>query len=247
MQRSPIPWQIATVERIIVETPRVKTFSLSLPAWPGFIAGQHVDVRLTAPDGYQSRRNYSIASAPKTEGVIDLTIELIPDGEISPYFHRVVTVGDQIAIRGPIGGPFTWSHRQGGPLLLIAAGAGIAPIMSMLRHRHANGVGAPAALLYSSRSWDEVIYRGEIAEMSAEDDSLTVLHTLTRTRPEGWAGYARRIDAEMVENAITHIGEIGLAYICGSDGFVEMAANLLVDRGTDPTRVHTERFGPSGQ
>ncbi len=246
MQPSRIEWQPATIERTRVETPRVKTFSLSLQHPFGFRAGQHVDVRLTAPDGFQAQRSYSIASAPESQDLLDITVELMPGGVVSPYFHEAAAEGDRIELRGPIGGPFTWSHDQGGPLLLMAAGSGIVPIMSMLRHRRASGAHTQAALLYSSRSWEDVIYRSELAATAAVGSSLAVLHTLTRGQPRGWSGNARRIDAEMIEEAASRVGEVGRAYICGNDGFVETAANLLVDSGVESSRVRTERFGPTG-
>ena len=235
-------WQFGDVERIVDETFRVKTFTLRLPQWRPFVAGQHVDVRLTAPDGYQAQRSYSIASAPETEGVIDLTVEVMPDGEVSPYFHEVVEVDDTIEVRGPIGGPFTWTAAAGGPLLLVGGGSGIVPLMSMLRHRAAAAQEVPAVLLYSSRSLEEVIYRDELARDQA---NLTVLHTLTRSQPPDWGGYARRIDREMLTEAIERLSETCRVFICGSGSFAEHVANTLVDIGVAPERIRTERFGPS--
>ena len=177
-------WQIATVESIAAETYRAKTLRVSLPAWRPFRPGQHVDVRLTAPDGYQAQRSYSIASAPESQGVLDLTVELVDDGEVSPWFFDVAEPGDTFELRGPIGGPFTWSLEAGGPLLLVAGGSGIVPLMSMLRHRSAANGSSSALLLYSSRSLDDVIYRGEFESLAADPDGPIVLHTLTRAHPE---------------------------------------------------------------
>ncbi len=245
-----IEWQAATVEQITVETPRVKSFTLRPDRWHPFRAGQHYDIRLTAPDGYQSQRSYSIASAPENQGVLDFTIELIHDGEISPFFHEVVQLGDQIEIRGPIGGPFTWSVADGGPLLLplllIGGGSGIVPLMSMLRHRRESAGGPGATLLYSSRTLADVIYRRELDGMSASDETLSVHHTLTRSAPPDWRGYSRRVDSEMIAEVTDRSGPTCVAYICGPDGFVEAAADLLVARGIPPRSIHTERFGPSG-
>lgn len=248
MRPARLAWQTAAIERVVIETPRVRTFALRLREPMPFAAGQHVDVRLTAPDGYRASRSYSIASSPDDDGLIELSIELMPDGEVSTYFHGVSAVGDGVEIRGPVGGPFTWTPATAGPLLLIAGGSGIVPIMSMLRHRHAASanVAVPAVLLNSARSWDEIIYRTELHDMAAADPRLAVIHTLTRRQPPGWNGYSRRIDAAMIEDAISRIDEVGRAYICGSDGFVETAANQLVDRGVDPADVRTERFGPTG-
>ncbi len=200
-------------------------------------------MRLTAPDGYQAQRSYSIASAPETQGVIDLTIEIMPEGEVSPYFHEVVELGDTIELRGPIGGPFTWTPAAGGPLLLVGGGSGIVPLMSMLRHRGAAAPQVPAVLLYSSRAFEEIIYRNELELGGA---NLTVLHTLTRSQPTDWAGYGRRIDRLMLVEAIERLGGAGRVFICGSEGFTEGVANTLVDIGVEPERILTERFGPSG-
>jgi ferredoxin-NADP reductase len=245
--KKPLSWQFGTVQQSHVETHRVKTFTIGLPNWSGFRPGQHVDLRLTAPDGYQAQRSYSIASAPGKEDEIDLTIEFIPDGEVSPFFHEVVQPGDQIEIRGPIGGPFTWMTSMGGPLLLVAGGSGIVPLMSMLRHRSNTDPKIPALLLYSSRSLEEVIYRQELETAVAADLNLTVLHTLTRVQPDGWTGLRRRVDSEMLSQAMRRLGEPSHAYVCGPTGFVEVVADGLVDAGVDPATIHTERFGPSGK
>lgn len=246
-----VDWQIATVERVLVETSRVKTFRLTVQNFARFRPGQHVDVRLTAPDGYQAQRSYSIASAPVasepgSDGFLEITVEVIEDGEVSPYFHGVVREGDQIELRGPIGGPFTWTTAQGGPLLLVGGGSGIVPLMSMLRHRIASDDElVRAALLYSSRSQDDVIYKDELERMAA-GEQFDLHLTLTREQPPTWSGYSRRVDMEMLDQVVAQLGEPAMSYICGSTGFVESVASTLVDRGLPAESIRTERFGPSG-
>ena len=241
-----IEWQSATVEQISVETPGVKTFSLRPDRWVNFRAGQHYDIRLTAPDGYQAQRSYSVASAPEQQHALDFTVELIPDGEVSPFFHEVVEIGDQLEIRGPIGGPFTWSVESGGPLLLIGGGSGVVPLMSMLRHRSASHAAIPTTLLYSSRTTVDIIYRQELEGMPAHDEALSIHHTITRGAPPGWQGYSRRVDSEMLAEITAPMEAVGETYVCGPEGFVETVADLLVDGGIPPESIHTERFGPSG-
>jgi ferredoxin-NADP reductase len=241
----PLVWQIATVTAIRVETPGVSSFTLALPAWRAHRAGQHYDVRLTAPDGYQAQRSYSIASPPSRTGEVDLTIERIPDGEVSPYFHDVVEVGDRVEVRGPIGGYFVWEPALGGPLLLIAGGSGVVPLMAMLRERAAAGGSGPAVLLSSARTLEDLIYRDELAVLAGADQGLRLIQTLTRSQPPDWAGYARRIDREMLADALAAAGSQPLAYICGPTLLVETAANGLVELGVPPARVRTERFGPT--
>lgn len=228
------------------ETYRAKTFTIQLPEWAPFRAGQHYDVRLTAPDGYQAQRSYSIASAPETRGTIDLTIEEIPDGEVSPYFHNVVEPGDRVELRGPIGGPFTWEAGDGGPLLLVAGGSGIVPLMSIIRHKLAAAPDVRAVLLYSARSMEDVIYREALAGAVETTPSLSAMFTLTRRKPSGWGGYARRVDQAMLEEMLEMLREPPLSYVCGPTPFVEIAADALVEAGALPERVRTERFGPSG-
>ena len=241
----PLAWQIATVTAIRTETPQVSSFTLGLPNWRVHRAGQHYDVRLTASDGYQAQRSYSIASPPSRTGEVDLTVEKIADGEVSPYFHEVVTVGDQVELRGPIGGYFVWEPALGGPLVLVAGGSGVVPLMAMLRER-ASAESKPAAvLLYSSRTYDDVIYRDELASLDAGDDGLQVIQTLTRSQPAGWAGYDRRIDRPMLIEALAAAGADPLVYICGPTLLVEAAANGLVELGVPPAKVRTERFGPT--
>jgi ferredoxin-NADP reductase len=226
------------------ETPRVVTLQLESEAWPGHLPGQHVDVRLTAEDGYQAQRSYSVASAPLA-GYLELTVEDLADGEVSPYLSEELRRGDLLELRGPIGGYFTWTAADGGPLLLVAGGSGIAPLMSMLRQRQAAGSEVPTTLLYSSRSWEDIIYREELARMSA-DPALDIIHTLTRSHPADWDGYIRRIDAAMLAEVAGMTAPGGLAYVCGPTRLVENVASDLVALGYPPERVKTERFGPTG-
>ncbi|MGZ6030028.1 MAG: ferredoxin reductase [Myxococcaceae bacterium] len=241
----PISWQLATFTAIRDETPTVRSFSLSLPAWTGHRPGQHVDLRLTAADGYSVERSYSIASEPERAGEIDLTVERILDGEVSPFLHDVVVPGDRIEVRGPIGGYFVWQAALGGPLLLVAGGSGVVPLMAMLRHRSRAGSHVPTRLLFSSRHFEEIIYRGELDRLAA-GDGLEVIHTLTRSQPAGWTGYARRIDEEMLREVLAPLGPSARAYLCGPTSLVENAANALVRLGLPAGRIRTERFGPTG-
>ena len=246
IMKRPIEWQIATVKAIKPETPRVKTFTLNLPNWMPHRAGQHYDVRLTAEDGYQAQRSYSIASEPERAGEIDLTIERIEDGEVSPYLHDVLVPGDLIEVRGPIGGYFVWEAGMGGPLLLIAGGSGVVPLMAMIRHRQAAGSMVPARLLYSSRIREDVIYRDELEKLGEPGDELEIIYTFTRAQPPGWTGYARRIDNQMLSEVVKPLGNSPQTFICGPTLLVEAAANGLVQIGVKPGQVRTERFGPSG-
>lgn len=242
-----LAWQLATVKEIRQETPRVKTFTLALADWQPHRAGQHYDVRLTAPDGYQAQRSYSIASTPERQSEIDLTVEKLEDGEVSPYLHDVITPGDQLEVRGPIGGYFIWEASLGGPLLLVAGGSGIVPLMAMLRHRAAVGATVPARLLFSSRTLEDVIYGGELAALEALRDGLEVFHTLTRAQPSGWRGYARRIDQAMLREVAGPLGPAVQVFVCGPTALVESVANDLVQIGLPPGRIKTERFGPTGK
>jgi len=241
-----LEWQLATITAIRSETPQVKSFTFSLPGWLPHRAGQHYDVRLTAADGYRAQRSYSVASQPERTGEIDLTIERVEGGEVSAFMHETATVGDRIEVRGPIGGYFVWEVALGGPLLLVAGGSGIVPLMSMLRHRTASGSTAPARLLYSSRTYDDVIYRDELERAAAKKDGLEVFHTLTRSQPEGWTGFARRIDSKMLSEVSQAYGAKALTFICGPTPLVESAANGLLELGLKSERIKTERFGPSG-
>jgi ferredoxin-NADP reductase len=235
-------WHVADVVDVVTETPRVRTIAFDVPGWPGHRAGQHVDIRLTAEDGYQAQRSYSIASAP--DGTrIDLTVERLDDGEVSPYLTDELRPGDQIELRGPVGGYFVWEPSQGGPVLLVAGGSGIVPLMAMVRLRAAVGSDTEARLVFSSRGWENVIYRDELERLNG--NGLTVVHTLTRSQPPGWTGYARRIDAEMLADVGPSPAERPSVYVCGPTPFVEAVAGALVELGHEPQRVKTERFGPT--
>ena len=240
-----LSWRLAEVVEVRPETGRVVTLALEVPDWDGHLPGQHVDVRLTAEDGYRAERAYSIASAP--DGArIELAVERLEDGEVSPYLAGELRPGDRLELRGPVGGYFVWEPGRGGPLLLVAGGSGVAPLMAMLRHRAATGSQVPARLLYSSRTLEDVIFREELERLAAAGDGLTVTHALTRAQPPGWAGYARRIDAVMLEEVGWRPGERPLIYVCGPTRLVEAVAGDLVALGHDPARVRTERFGPTG-
>ena len=246
-----VDWRVATLRVVKQETPSTRTLRFDVPGWPGHLAGQHVDVRLTSEDGYQAQRSYSIASAPG-EKLLALTVEELEDGEVSAYLCGELREGDAIELRGPIGGYFVWRASDGGPLMLIAGGSGIVPLMAMLRHR-ANVLmdrptrqAAPARLLYSSRSWAEVIYRDELETMAAQDDSLRVTHTVTREAPPGWTGLTRRIDRAMLDDITWPPSERPQVFICGPTALVETAASALVESGHAPELIRTERFGPTG-
>jgi ferredoxin-NADP reductase len=241
-----LEWQIARIQAIRQETPRVKTFTLALPDWSPHRAGQHYDLRLTAPDGYQAQRSYSIASGPERSGEIELTVERLEDGEVSSYLHDVLMVGDQIEVRGPIGGYFVWEASQGGPLLLVAGGSGIVPLMAMIRHRSAEGSTVPTRLLYSSRTFQDIIYRQELDQLFRGQPGLEVFHTLTRMQPQGWEGYSRRIDLPMLEEVAKPFGKEAHVFICGPTPLVEGVANGLVSLGIPADQIRTERFGPTG-
>jgi ferredoxin-NADP reductase len=239
-------WQLATVSAIRYETPTVRTFTLALPGWDGHRAGQHVDLRLTAEDGYSVERSYSIASEPERMGEIDVTVERIPDGEVSPFLHDVVVLGDRFEVRGPIGGYFVWEASMAGPLFLVAGGSGVVPLMAMIRHRARTGSNGAARLLFSSRGPDEIIYREELDRLAGAGNDFEVAYTLTRQQPPGWTGYARRIDAQMLAEVLEPLGAETRTYICGPTALVETAANALVQLGFPAERVRTERFGPTG-
>jgi ferredoxin-NADP reductase len=223
----------------------VRTLVLDVPDWPGHRAGQHLDVRLTAEDGYRAQRSYSIASPPE-EAAVAITVERLDDGEVSPYLVDELREGDELELRGPIGGYFVWEAQLGGPLLLVAGGSGIVPLMAMLRHRAASGSDAPARLLYSARSYDDVIYREELEELAARGDGLELAQTLTRSQPPGWSGYARRIDDALLREAAWPAEERPHVFVCGPTSFVEAAASGLVRLGYAPETVKTERFGATG-
>jgi ferredoxin-NADP reductase len=232
-QRAPGRWQIGTVASIKQENPRVKSFRIELPMWMPHLPGQHYDVRLTAPDGYQAQRSYSIASSPLDQGQIELTIDRLDDGEVSPYFHDVVLEGDQVEVRGPFASYFVWRGEE--PVLLVGGGSGVVPLIAMLRHRHRTMPELPMRLVYSVRSAGDVIYADELG-----DDTLL---TFTREPPAGWSGHTGRIDARLIDEASFASGPV---FICGSNGFVETAGRLMTEAGMVPQRIRTERFGPTG-
>ena len=248
---SRLAWRAAEALEIFSETSRVKTLRLRVPGWMGHRPGQHVDVRLTAEDGYQAERSYSIASAPRPDlperEIIELTVERLGDGEVSPYLTDELRSGDWIELRGPIGGYFTWQIEDGGPLGLVAGGSGIVPLMAILRHRAAAARQVRTVLLDSSRRFEEIIYREELERLAAWDSHLRVVHTLTREWPENWKGERRRIDSAMLQATLPAPAEKPLLYVCGPTEMVESVATALVDLGHDPARVKTERFGPSGE
>ena len=233
-------WLAASVTEVRPETHRVRSIVFECPGWDGHQPGQHVDVRLTAEDGYQAQRSYSIASAPEDDHLV-LTIERLQDGEVSPYLVDVVEPGDQLEMRGPIGGYFVWDGEE--PLMMIAGGSGVVPFRAMLRHRRAMGSLGPAKLLYSSRSWEDVIFGDELTDPGP---GAEVVHTLTRSQPEGWDGYRRRVDAEMLAEVAFSPSSRPWTYICGPTAFVEAAAGALLDLGHDAAMIRTERFGPTG-
>lgn len=238
------PWQTASIVRIEKRTPRVTSFFLQ-PSRPfAYRAGQHVDVRLTAPDGYQARRSYSIASAPETHGVIELAIEKLDDGEVSPFFHEVAAVGDEFELRGPLGGHFVWPEDESGPLVLVGGGSGVVPLMSMLRHRAARNSAVPVVLVFSVRVWDEVIFRDELIALDERQDGFDLVLTLTREAARRPTDYARRVDVAMMVQAMTRLPEPpGIAFVCGSNTFVSAAAQALIDAGLAAQKIRTERYG----
>jgi ferredoxin-NADP reductase len=233
--RAPGRWQIGTVTAIKVETPHVKSFRIEVPMWMEHLPGQHYDVRLTAPDGYQAQRSYSIASSPLDEGEIELTIDRLEDGEVSPYFHDVVVEGDQVEVRGPFTSYFVWRGEH--PVMLVGGGSGVVPLMAMLRHRRRTMPELAMRLLYSVRNGDDVIYADELGE-----DAVL---TFSRSAPEGWGGHRGRVDEALIAESARSLTS-GVAFVCGSNGFVESATRLLLAAGFEPSRIRTERFGPSG-
>jgi ferredoxin-NADP reductase len=242
-RRAPLTWRVATVAEKRPETPSATTLVLDVPDWPGHLAGQHVDVRLTAEDGYQAERSYSIASAPE-DPRLSLTIERIDEGEVSPYLTDELRSGDQLELRGPIGGYFTWRTTDGGPLLLLGGGSGLVPLMAILRHRAAVTSTVEATALVSARAWDDVLYRDELSRL--DDDGVTVRYTLTRRQPAEWTGWSGRVSSEMLhEVGADRVGQLHM-FVCGPTGFVEQVADLLVHLGHDPHTIKTERFGPTG-
>jgi ferredoxin-NADP reductase len=232
----------ARVVSKLIETPRVCSIVFECPMWDGHMAGQHVDIRLTAEDGYQAQRSYSIGSAPEDDHLV-LTVERLQDGEVSPYLFDVVETGDELEMRGPIGRFFVWEAGMTGPVLLIAGGSGVVPFRAMIRHHAASGDPSPFRLLYSARTIEDVIYRDELI---SDDDRLEVVLTLTRSRAEGWTGYDRRVDAAMLSEVAWPPGDGASIFVCGPTPFVEVVANSLLDLGHDMESIKTERFGATG-
>ncbi len=240
-------WQIGQVQTIVQETLRVKTITLQLPQWIPHLPGQHYDIRLTAEDGYQAQRSYSIASPPEQTGQIDLTVELIEDGEVSAYLHDTVVPGDSLEVRGPIGGYFVWrDDRKNTPLLLVAGGSGIVPLMAILRHRAKIEATNSTALLFSVRTSEDVIYQKELMQLANGDSSFKLILTYTRQPPSNWKGHQRRIDQAMLREVIAPFKNQPNCFVCGPTSLVENVANTLVDIGLPPDLIRTERFGPSG-
>jgi ferredoxin-NADP reductase len=238
-----LTWQVGTALQIVAETPRARSIALDLPEWSGHRAGQHVDVRLTADDGYQTQRSYSIASAPEDDQLV-LTVERLDDGEVSLYLVDEMRIGDELELRGPVGGYFVWEEPLGGPLLWVAGGSGLVPFRSMWRHHRAVRSTVPVRLLCSARSLPLLIYRDELMRMKADGIDLSV--TLTREQPEGWPGYSRRVDQDLLAEVSWSPDQRPLIYVCGPTAFVELAASALVALGHEPSRIRTERFGGTG-
>lgn len=238
-------WAVAEVVELVDESPRVRSVVLTSPGWVGHLPGQHIDIRLTAEDGYQAQRSYSIAT-PEADDLLTITVELVEDGEVSPYLIEDLQVGDQIEIRGPIGGYFVWHATLEGPVQLIGGGSGVVPLMAMLRARATTGSGVPFRLLSSARSQEDLLFQNEL-NLLVSRDGVTVTHTLTRSHPEGWSGPTRRVDKNMLEEYTWPPGDRPLVYVCGPTGFVESVATSLVEIGHEADRIRTERFGPSGR
>jgi ferredoxin-NADP reductase len=225
------------------ETRRVKTLALDVKGWTGHRAGQHVDVRLTSDDGYQAQRSYSIASSADGPRV-ELTVERIDDGEVSQYLTEEAHTGDRFELRGPVGGYFVWNPDPGGPVLLVGGGSGVVPLMAMVRQRAINEDAVPTRLLYSARSWEDVIYRDELERYRKRGNGLEIVFTLTREQPTGWTGFDRRVDQELLSEVAP--ADLSLMFVCGPTPFVEAVAEALVGLGHEPSRIKTERFGPTG-
>jgi ferredoxin-NADP reductase len=243
--RGRLTWLLGEVVDLVEETPEVRSITLEAPGWPGHLPGQHVDIRLTAEDGYQAQRSYSLA-APANGERVALTVERVADGEVSGYLLDELRVGDRFELRGPIGGYFVWTPDRGGPLALIGAGSGIVPLMAMVRHRVRSGSQVPVVLLLSSRSWERIIYRDELERLSRDAGGVRIVHALTRAQPPGWTGYRRRVDREVIAEVAPPPEERPVCFVCGPTGFVESVATDLVELGHEAARVRTERFGPTG-
>jgi len=240
-------WRVATVVVLHDETATARTIGLEVPDWPGHVAGQHVDVRVTASDGYSAVRSYSIASAPNSERRIELTVERLPNGEVSPYLTQQIAVSDRLELRGPIGGWFVWHAQQTEPIQLVAGGSGIVPLMAMIRSRALAGSTAPFRLLYSVRKPEAVLYREELQALSDQDHSLGLTYAYTRIGPKDWPRPAGRIDAALIANTTWPSKLVPTCYVCGPTSFVESTAGLLTAIGNNPDKIRTERFGPTGE
>jgi ferredoxin-NADP reductase len=240
-----LTWQAASIAEIRVETDTARTIVLDLPGWPGHLAGQHVDIRLTADNGYSAQRSYSVASAPGSDR-LEVTVQRVPDGEVSGYLVDLAQPGDTVEVRGPVGGYFTWEPEQPAPVLLLAGGSGIVPLMSMIRARAAEGSRVPFRLIYSTRGPQEAIYADELRRRVRDDRGLDVAYAYTRRVPDGFPRPPGRLDAALLTSAGWPADLGPAAFVCGPTGFVEAVANLLVAQGNDPSRVKTERFGPTG-
>jgi ferredoxin-NADP reductase len=240
-----LTWRVGTVVAVRNETPTARTIVLDVPGWPGHLPGQHVDLRLTAPDGYSAQRSYSIASAPAGDR-LELTVVPVPDGEVSAYLTEVIAGGDQLELRGPVGGWFVWQPGSAEPVFLVGGGSGLVPLMAMIRSRAATGDESPFQLLYSVRDPASILYAEELRRRARDDKGLGVTYAFTRTAPPGSGRPAGRIDASLLLAAGWPADRRPAVFVCGPTGFVEAAANLLVDTGHDPQRIKTERFGPSG-
>ena len=239
-------WRVGTVVALHDETATARTITLEVPDWPGHVAGQHVDVRLTASDGYSAVRSYSIGSAPNSKGCVELTVERLPDGEVSPYLTQEVAIGDPLEVRGPIGGWFVWRSEQTEPIQLVAGGSGIVPLMAMIRSRAAVGSAAKFRLLYSVREPKAVFYSEELQVLSDRDHSLDLTYAYTRVAPKDWPRPHGRIDAALIASATWPSKLSPTCYVCGPTSFVESAAGLLTTIGNNPDKIRTERFGPTG-
>jgi len=239
-------WRVGTVVALHDETPTARTIALKVSDWPGHIAGQHVDVRLTASDGYSAVRSYSIASAPNSDTHIELTVERLRDGEVSPYLTQELTVGDRLELRGPIGGWFVWRTQQTEPIQLVAGGSGIVPLMAMIRSRLSTGIAAPFRLLYSVREPEAVLYRDELEALPNHEHSMSITYAYTRLAPKGWPRPPGRIDAALIANTTWPSSLAPTCYVCGPTSFVESTAGLLSASGNTSDKIRTERFGPTG-
>jgi ferredoxin-NADP reductase len=240
-------WRVGTVVALHDETATARTITLEVPDWPGHAAGQHVDVRLTASDGYAAVRSYSIASAPNADRRVELTVERLPNGEVSPYLTQELAVGDRLELRGPIGGWFVWRTQQTEPIQLIAGGSGIVPLMAMIRSRASTGSTAPFRLMYSVREPGAVFYRDDLLALSDRDNKVSLTYAYTRIAPKDWPRPPSRIDAALIANTTWPSKLVPTCYVCGPTSFVESASRLLTASGNDPDKIRTERFGPTGE